>query len=129
MMVENRIARLQLAVTNLLYAYREAKRQSDPQEIITRAAVTRSIIDSARALVNRMRTREHGVEKLVEEVEKYYQALRPEDWVERSSGAAAMTASILGITITAGAIVGLALKLVFFCLQEAPLLAMHWCAL
>ena len=63
-----------------------AKRQSDSHDIVTRATVTRSIIDSARALANRLRTREHGVEKLVEDVEKYYQALRPEDWVKSQQG-------------------------------------------
>jgi len=94
-------------------AYREAIRAAERGDPFTKASVTRTVIDSGRALAGRLRTREEGVEDLAESLEKYSAALRPEDWVEKVGPVkkVVMTAAAL-IGITAGVMAGFAVNLI-----------------
>jgi hypothetical protein len=94
-------------------AYREAIRAAERRDPFTKASVTRTVIDSGRALAGRLRTREEGVEDLAESLEKYSAALRPEDWVEKVGPVKkiVMTAAAL-IGITAGVMAGFAVNLI-----------------
>jgi len=89
--------------------YREAMRESERADFLTKVEVTRAVRDSGRAVAMRLRKLEHGVEDFIQELEKYYQALGPEDWVEKSWSGAQLAAGIMGLT--AGAITALAADL------------------
>src|SRR5687768_11813991 len=88
---------LQQAHRDLMSAYREAIRAAEREDPFTKASVTRTVIDSGRALAGRLRTREEGVDDLAESLEKYTAALRPEDWVEKVGPVTKSVTKIAGL--------------------------------
>ncbi len=105
----NRKQELEQSITRLIATYQLAMQEGDRSDILTKSVVTRSIIDSGRALANHLRTREQGTDDLVQKLENYYQALHAEDWAGKSASVVTKGATKMGIT--AGVMVALALNL------------------
>lgn len=112
-MAGDRTSRLRTAGRSLIAAYRQAMRQTDGKDILTKAEVARSIVDSGRGAVARLRTREEGLDDLTKEFETYIEAISREDWVKAgwNAGKAANAALLAaaGIGLTAGGLAGFAI--------------------
>jgi hypothetical protein len=80
---DTRIREIRGRHARLMSAYREAVREGDGVGPWGKAEIVRTVIDSAEAAATRLRTREQGVDDLVEAMEKYAEALKKEDWVEK----------------------------------------------
>lgn len=106
---------------DLLEAYKRAVNAAESTGPLAKAEVTRSILDSGRAVVARLRTRESGVDDLIREFESYIAALHPEDLVAKgwnaSQGAYAIAAAALGGGAILGFAGGLVLEFVLFLVE------------
>jgi hypothetical protein len=88
-------------------------------DVLTKAEVTRTIVDSGRSIANAIRTRVDGADAIAQSLESYVNALHPEDLVAKAKSGVTEAAAILGITT--GTVAGVALDVVrgLFALGEA----------
>lgn len=105
----NHQQKLEESVTRLIQAYRLALEEGDKSDILTRAEVTRSVIDSGQALANRLVTRVQGADILAQKLEHYVNALHADDIAGKAASVVKKGAAMMGIT--AGVMLALALNL------------------
>lgn len=115
-MTGERTAELRAAAEGLLSGYRRAIRDADSVDVLTKAEVVRSIIDSGNSAVAALRTRHEGVQDLVAQFDAYVDALRREDLVGRTWQAGKQANTLLlgtiGVGLTLGGVSGFAIDFI-----------------
>lgn len=101
---------LENSVTRLVETYKVAINEAEKSDILTRAMVTRGIIDSSQGLANRLITHVHDSDAAVQKLTQFNTALRGKDYAGKAASLAKWGFAKVGIT--AGIALGLAWALI-----------------